>query len=361
MRLIGWFAAATAAAAAVVVHQRVPWIPVWYLVALVVFPAALWWAFAGRLRGRSVRWVVAGAASVAFVALCPVPWMQAQLDHPPGTAWQLDGQLVIDGETVDPPGDWYWLTAGRPPVVAEILRGWLLGGNEPRNLLVGRRSSRPVYVEPAAATVGLRRAGWDIESLIVVEVSEPTLADLPGRALLATINGSALTDRMSWNQAIGALGTENTLTTAAGETISFAGTAFPFLHIDVIEQPSRELDVTLGGRFASTLPVRWFRNLSVGSSDGLMIALASYVHASGHDLAAGRTIAGTGGIRGDGTVRNIGQLRSKAEAARAAGADVLLFPAALVADLDGFDPGSMRLLPVATLDEAIAALAAPAA
>ena len=352
---------ATAVAAALAVHRRVPWIPVWYLAALILLPTALWWAIAGRLGVGASRWVVTGAVAMAFVALCPVPWMKAQLDHPPGTAWQLDGQLVIDGDTVDVPGDWYWLTAGRPPLVAEAVRSWLLGGDEPANLLTGRRSSRPTYVEPAAAVVGLQRAGWDISSHVVVEVSEPTVANVPGRALLAAINGSTLTDRVSWNAAIRALGPENTLTTAAGETIEFAGNAFPFARIDITEQPTRDLDVTLGGRFARTPPVRWFRNLSVGSSDGLMIAIVSYVHASGHDLAAARTIAGTGGIRGDGTVGTIGQLRSKAEAARDAGADVLLFPASQAADLDGFDPGSMRLIPVATLDEAIAALAAPSA
>ena len=359
MRLIGWCAVATGVAAALAVHRRVPWIPVWYLAALVLLPTALWWSIAGRHIVGASRWVVRGATAMAFVALCPVPWMKAQLDHPPGTAWQLDGQLVIDGDTVDVPGDWYWLTAGRPPIVAEAVRSWLLGDEETTNLLTGRRSSRPTYVEPAAAVVGLQRAGWDISSQVVVEVSEPTVANVPGRALLAAINGSTLTDRVSWNEAIGALGAENTLTTEAGETIAFAGGAFPFARIDIIEQPTRELDVTLGGRYARTLPVRWFRNLSVGSSDGLMIALVSYVHASGHDLAAGRTIAGTGGIRGDGTVRTIGQLRSKAKAARDTGADVLLFPASQAADLDGFDPGPMRLVPVATLDDAIAALAAP--
>jgi hypothetical protein len=35
----------------------------------------------------------------------------------------------------------------------------------------------------------------------------------------------------------------------------------------------------------------------------------------------------------------------------------MLFPAQQAADLDGFDPGDMRLIPVTSLDEAIAALA----
>jgi len=87
-----------------------------------------------------------------------------------------------------------------------------------------------------------------------------------------------------------------------------------------------------------------------------MVALMTYADASGRDLAGGLTVAGTGGIRSDGSVSRIGGLRAKAEAAREVGADVLLFPAEQAAVLAGFDPGTMHLLPVSTLDEAIAAL-----
>jgi PDZ domain-containing protein len=87
-----------------------------------------------------------------------------------------------------------------------------------------------------------------------------------------------------------------------------------------------------------------------------VVALAAYVHASGVDLADGRAIAATGQIRSDGSVGRIGGLRAKATAARDAGVDVLLFPAAQATQLADFDARSMRLEPVHSLDEAIAAL-----
>ncbi len=90
-----------------------------------------------------------------------------------------------------------------------------------------------------------------------------------------------------------------------------------------------------------------------------MVALVSYVNETGDDLARGRSIAGTGAITSDGTVRPIGGLRPKATAAKRVGADVLLFPAVQVAELADFDAGTMRLIPVNTLREAVAALAAP--
>ena len=88
-----------------------------------------------------------------------------------------------------------------------------------------------------------------------------------------------------------------------------------------------------------------------------MVALVAYSYGADHDLARGRTIAGTGKILADGAVGAIGGLRAKAEAARDVGADVLVFPAQQAAQLAGFAAGGMELLPVTTLDEAIAGLA----
>ena len=142
----------------------------------------------------------------------------------------------------------------------------------------------------------------------------------------------------------------------AGESFVFTGSVLPFGRIDVIELPGDGLDAAVGGWLARTLPGSWFRDLSLGSSHGLMVALVSYVHGSGEDLARDRTIAGTGRIRSDGTIGPIGGLTAKAAAARDVGADVLLFPAEQAELLAAFEAGSMRLVPVATLDEAIEAL-----
>ena len=295
--------------------------------------------------------------TLAFVTLLPVPWMRVPPDHAPGTAWRLDGRLVIDGVVIDPPGDWYWLTAGRPPIVAEVVRGRLIDNDDAAmNMLGGRRANRPAVVEPAAAAAGLRRAGWPVDMGITVEASEPLSGDVPTRVVVSTVNGHTVSTRTAWDAATAALGERNTFTDAYGTSYEFAGHELPYRRVDVIDIPRGDLDVAIGGRLARTIAGAWVRQLSLGSSHGLIVALVSYAHASGDDLAAGRTIAATGKIRSDGRVGSIGGLETKAAAARDVGADVLVFPAGQRALLERFDPGAMRLCPVKSLDEAIEAL-----
>ncbi len=357
-RAAGYVLVTAAVIGAMMLHRRLPWIPLPYLAALIGVPVA-WWHIVRRSQQPLVRWPASALAVAVVVALLPVPWMKAPLADPPGSAWRLDGRLEIDGEVIDPPGTWYWLTVGRPPIVAEVAWSWLTHEPAPVSMHNGRRAQRPNVVEPAAAAVGLRRAGLPIELGLLVEASRPTLAGLPKRVVVTELNGTALTTREIWDRVTAQLGETNTFTTDAGESYEFAGSILPFGRVDVIESPRRSLDVSVGGLLARTLPGAWYRDLSLGASHGLMVALVAYAHGSGRDLAQGRAIAGTGTIRSDGSVGAIIGLRAKATAARDIGADVLLFPAQLVAQLADFDARSMRLAPVHSLDEAIEVLAAP--
>jgi hypothetical protein len=359
-RAAGFVLVAGAVSGAWVLHRRLPWTPLPYLGAVVATPVAGWRV----ARTGAVRWPWrAGGvllAVAAFVALLPVPWLKADLADPPGSAWRLDGRLTIDGESIDPPGSWYWLTVGRPPIVAEVAWSWLADEPAPATMIGGRRAQRPNVVEPAAAAVGLRRAGRAVELGLLVEASDPRFDGLPRQVVLTALNGTPLSTREVWDHVTTDLRARNTFTTAAGETYAFDGAELPFGRVDVIESPVESLEVAVGGRLARSLPGGWYRDLSLGASHGLMVALVTYAEASGTDLARGRAVAGTGSIRSDGTVGRIVGLRAKATAARDVGADVLLFPAALVDQLAGFDAGGMALLPVRTLDEAITGLSGAA-
>jgi hypothetical protein len=355
---VGWLLLAGAVAAALAVRAQAPWVPDAYLAALVALGCVAWRVRRWTVGRPLVRWPAAAVVTLSLAALMPVPWLEAALDHPPGTAWRLDGRLEIKGEVADPEGRWYWLTAGRPPLVAEVVRSWVTGDAPAgTSLRDGRATRRPRINEPAAAVVGLRAAGWLIDSTVVVELARPTRPDLPGPVVVSTLNAIDVRAPGGWEAALDGLRPSgNVFTTDDGEIHRFRGAWIPYESVEVLELPTTGLEVAVGGRFASTPLGAWTRNLAVGRSHGLMVALVSYAHASGGDLAPGASVAGTGSIGRDGVVGRIGGLRSKAGAARAAGADVLLFPAEQAEDLDGFEPGTMELVPVSTLAEAIAAL-----
>lgn len=352
----GWTLLGLGVIAASIVKSQLPWVPATYLAAFVACGIAVWTLVRWQAGHRLLRWAGAGMAALGLIALTPVPWMQARLDDPPGTAWRLDGWLTVDGRTVDPAGAWYWLTAGRPPLMAELVAGWF--GEQPAasDLRDGRAASQPRFSEPAAAAVGLRQAGNDISWSLHVEAAGPTVDGLPEQAAIVELNGVAVTDRDRWRDALATLSDANTFTTGDGEQFTFAGPAMPFQRVDAIEVPTEDVAIEVGGVLAGTPPGRWFRSLAVGRSHGMMVALVTYAEFTGEDLARRRTIAGTGKIHTDGSVGSIGGLAAKAGAARDVGADVLLFPAHQAVDLDGFEPGRMQLIPVSTLDEAIVAL-----
>jgi hypothetical protein len=308
----------------------------------------------GRRRwARSTRlWMLALA-----VVMLPVPWMHVVDTDPPGQAWRLDGRLLVDGERVDPPGRWSWLTVGRPPVLAEVARQWVRSGpTHARDMRAAPASSRPALNEPAAAAVGLLHAGSPIEMRVVVEALGAQRAELPDRVLIDRLNGVRLTDRAAWRRARARAPQTVVFTTRDGETFEAPGPRLPYERVHVVDVAPGEVDAAVVGRLGRAAPVRWFRSLALGRSHGLMVALTTYADASGEDLAAGRHIAGTGGVNGEGTVTRISGLRAKARAARRAGADVLVFPAVQRDELADFDAGGMELHPVLTLTEAIEAL-----
>jgi len=316
-------------------------------------PTGRWRAGGSRAVGlRRRRWLVALAVLFAAVLLAPVPWMHAVQDQPRGNVWRLDGRLVVEGEVVDPPGRWSWLTVGRPPVVAELLWARVTGDDAgPRDMRDAPRLSRPSSNEPLAAAVGLVHAGRDLRFGLSVEVSGPRLGGYPQRAVVVEVNGVGLTDRMAWYRAMD-LPTETTVfRTSDGRQYEAPGTGLPYESVELIDVS--DVDAAVGGRFANLAPVGWFRDLALGRSHGLMVALTTYAHATGLELQEDLHVAGTGAIQVDGTVTRIGGLSGKAVAARRAGADVLYYPAVQGDELEGFVGGTMELVPVATLSEAI--------
>jgi PDZ domain-containing protein len=94
-----------------------------------------------------------------------------------------------------------------------------------------------------------------------------------------------------------------------------------------------------------------------GPSAGLAMALELVDLLSPGDLTRGHRVAISGALSADGRVEAVGGIRYKAAAARQARADVLLVPPS-AAPTATIYAGSVRVVPVATFAEALAALAA---
>ena len=333
-----------------------------------------------RSRAARRRWAIRGVIALVIVLLLPVPWLHVISDDPLGTTWRLNGRLEVNGESIDPPGRWSWLAVGRPALVGEVVRDAVFGSDDPPTDMRGDSMVlRPALAEPAAAAVGLRHAGVDIPLGLLVEAYDPMVDGLPQRAILTHLQGVQLTDRAAWDEAASVLEVpevgdgQDGLASSVLEHLSFETATFgafqvertpdglPYRVVRTLDTAPQTFDARIAFQATELLPVDWFRELSLGSSHGMMVALTTYAHVFEGDLAAGRHVAGTGGIRGDGTVVPIGGLEAKATAAKRAGADVLFYPASQQVVLAGFDPGPMALVPVATLAEAIEWLAGPVA
>ena len=101
--------------------------------------------------------------------------------------------------------------------------------------------------------------------------------------------------------------------------------------------------------------VRAVEEEAVGGSAGLMLALAIHDRFADEPLLRGRVVTGTGSISLDGTVHPIQGIRQKVIAAEAVGVEIFLAPASQFEEARAA-AREMRVVSVATVDDAIAAL-----
>lgn len=100
------------------------------------------------------------------------------------------------------------------------------------------------------------------------------------------------------------------------------------------------------------------RGLGRGPSAGLAFTLEVYDALTGHKLAKGRRIAVTGTIDLNGNVGEIGGVHQKVIGAARKGADLVLVPLGNAADARAAADGRIKVVPVGTFRQALAALGA---
>ena len=207
-----------------------------------------------------------------------------------------------------------------------------------------------------ATVAALRAAGQAVTEMPMVSsvsLSGPANGQLRPGDLIEAVDGSEVTTNDEVKTAI--------QTRAVGDPIVFRvtrGNSSENVTVTTVTErdgsPYLGISLSVGYRYAPSISYRIDSSI-VGPSAGLVFALAIYDRVTDGVLREGRVVAGTGQVDAAGKVNGIGGIREKIMGAEAAGAKLFLMPASNCADLGDLRT-DLRLVPVGTLKDAIAAL-----
>ncbi|SDX47757.1 PDZ domain-containing protein [Modestobacter sp. DSM 44400] len=327
---------------------------------------------------RRIATLVTGAALLLVFGvvgtLLPVPYV-AQVPGPTfNTLGDIDGHPIIslDGrERNDTSGNLNLTTVGvpqRPLALVGAVQGWFDGEVTvvPREQVYPsgkseqqtQRENRQAFLtsEQSARMAALGELGFP-ERVVVQELADgsPSEGRLRAGDALVSVGGTVTPDTDALSAALEAippgtsmpvayirLGEPGTTTVTTGKAATGKGSALGVL---VLESPDAPFTVDI-------------RVDDVGGpSAGLMLTLGILDLVGDTDLTEGVVVAGTGTITGEGDVGPIGGIPLKLISARELGAELFLVPADNCAEaLANAQPG-LPMAKVASLDDALTALA----
>ncbi|SNR90378.1 YlbL family protein [Blastococcus mobilis] len=221
-----------------------------------------------------------------------------------------------------------------------------------------RRANREAFLssEQAAQTVALGRLGYPVK-VVVQGLAEdsPSEGALEEGDALEAVDGVPTPDSETLDDVLESIPGGSTVTvsyTRLGEPGTVTVTTAPaqeregsLLGIMVLEQPSAPFDVDIQVEDVG------------GPSAGLMLTLGILDLVGEDDLTGGAVVAGTGTIDTDGRVGPIGGIALKMVAAQDIGAELFLVPAGNCAEAAAAPDPGFPLARVATVDDALQALA----
>lgn len=283
--------------------------------------------------------------------------MSAELPSHP-----VDGELLMLTVAARDVNVFEMLAAALDPTVDVVRRETVQAPGESDEDFARRQASLMDDAIGTATAVAFDRAGIDVVPdgvrIIDVDPSFPAADLLRPGDLLREVDGSPVVESAD---VLAALADR-----VAGDTVTV-----------VIEGDGgrRRLDVPLGaaagsdrgflgvriGPYYADPPVSVDPEEVGGPSAGLMYTLAILELLGDGDLAGGRIVAGTGTIAADGSVGPIGGIRQKIVAAESAGAEIVLVPEGNFAEASSAPHGDIELVPVGSVDDALAFLTGAAA
>ncbi len=351
----------------------------------------------GASRRRWVDWRLAsGIAAVVVLLLVGSFWRVPYYTVAPGSLRATEPLISVEGATTypDDTGEIGYLTVtfGQTTPFG-LVRSWIDGDievlSEDQALGgLGRDENREVNealmanAKDTATAVALNALGYDVELLgtgsIVIQIEDgtPAVGALQPGDVIISVSGIRVTTAVELTEVLAtfAPGDEVVLGVqpqSASMMVGHSGSPPA-----VSTEPDREIPVTLaerpdepgraylGVRSATrdatyNLPfvVSIDSGNVIGPSAGLAFTLAVIDVLTPGNLTGGRTVAVTGTISPAGDVGRVGGVPQKAAAAMGAGATVYLVPVEEAEQARARVGDAMEVVPVATLDEALAYLA----
>jgi PDZ domain-containing protein len=326
---------------------------------------------------RTAVLVVGAVLLLAFGVvgvLVPVPYV-AQVPGPTyNTLGTINGQQIITvtGRTPNKTsGNLNLTTVGipqRPLSLVGAIQGWFddevvvvpreevypSGKSEQETQAENRQAF--LTSEQSARAAALGRLGYPAKVVVAgLADGSPSKGRLKADDAIESVNGTATPDTTALTATLAAIppgtsvpvaytreGAPGTVTVTTGKAQKGTGSA---LGVQVIESPSAPFDVDIQVDDVG------------GPSAGLMLTLGILDLVGGTDLTGGAVVAGTGTIDANGTVGPIGGIPLKMIAAREIHAKLFLVPADNCAEAEANAQPGLPMAKVATLGDAVDALA----
>jgi PDZ domain-containing protein len=340
----------------------------------------------GRRRNRT-GWSILGVALVGVMAAAFIP--APYVIEKPGPVFDTLGTVKVEGEDValiDIPGETTYPTEGtldmltvsvagnreQRPGWLEIAASWLnpsqavipLDEVYPEGVTVEQSTTQSnidmANSQKQAVAAALTELGYTFDTVIsVVEVQAGTPADglLEAGDTIRSVNGETFRDVKELQAAVAENGVESPATIQILRDGAEASVeAVPQLSSG--DNPVPILGIAVGNDYEFPIDVQIQLENVGGPSAGMMFALGIIDKLTPGALNGGENVAGTGTITATGEVGPIGGIRQKLYGADNAGADWFLAPADNCAEVVGHVPDGLTVFSIATLDDAMAALAA---
>lgn len=331
----------------------------------------------------SSRWPVVVAGGAIFLAAGLIGLWSVELGYyafspgPVGDA--VSAVIVAEVETYQPTEELLMLTvsnqtvnpieaiiAGLDPTIDLVRREAVRSPDETDEEFVARNRASMDLSKETAITLALERLGYEVttssDGVVIAEIvgDAPAAEVLQVNDVITAVNGRSVSlpdeigDQLGDQEPGDSISLDieregSPLTVSVRLIGRDEDPTLPMIGISVVPR---------NPHFDYPFPIDIDAGLIGGPSAGMMYTLAVLELLSPGDLTQGRVVAGTGTINAAGEVGSIGGIRQKVVAAEAAGADVMLVPASNYEEALSAPRDTLELIPVATLDEVLEALAA---